>query len=192
MAYISNLKYVHRDLAARNCFLDHDYKTVKVADFGLSRDVYESDYYRQRSRCEVPWKWMSPESFSNGVSNHETDVWSFGVVMWELMTRGLMPYKGLNSSDIVNYLFEGNRLPCPSHCPVILYEMMLKCWNLNPKQRPTFDQLVDQVKSVIIILERKLDENVKVESTKNKLVYTKYPVKKFYVNMNKSMVKNFK
>jgi serine/threonine protein kinase len=153
MAYIASMKYVHRDLAARNCLLDHDLKTIKVADFGLSRDIYERSYYRQGSSQAVPVKWMSPESIRNKMYNYKTDVWSYGVVMWELMTRCVMPYENISNSDMIHFLEAGNRLPCPAYCPKILYETMQKCWNINPKQRPSFDELVDQVKNVIVILE---------------------------------------
>ncbi|XP_076323182.1 hepatocyte growth factor receptor-like [Tachypleus tridentatus] len=155
MKYLSELKFVHRDLAARNCMLDEDH-TVKVADFGLSRDIYERDYYSSdNKKTKLPVKWMAPESLEKGTYNTKTDVWSFGVVLWELLTRGVTPYPDVDNWDILNYLKQDRRMPQPSYCPDLLYKVMLGCWAEDPKKRPSFGELEEELQGVITKLEQK-------------------------------------
>ncbi|XP_052285570.1 hepatocyte growth factor receptor-like isoform X3 [Dreissena polymorpha] len=117
MAYLSELKFVHRDLACRNCMLDEDFR-VKVADFGLSRDIYEKDYYAcDNKKTMLPVKWMALECLEKGKYSSKSDVWSFGIVLWELMTRGVNPYPEVDNWDIVRYLKHGRRMPQPQYCP---------------------------------------------------------------------------
>ncbi|KAJ0069764.1 hypothetical protein NL108_013311, partial [Boleophthalmus pectinirostris] len=118
MEYLASKKFVHRDLAARNCMLDESY-TVKVADFGLARDVYEKEYYsvHNKSGVKLPVKWMALESLQTHKFTHKSDVWSFGVLLWELMTRGAPPYSDVNSFDITVFLMQGRRLLQPEFCP---------------------------------------------------------------------------
>ncbi|KAL1426126.1 hypothetical protein MTO96_018507 [Rhipicephalus appendiculatus] len=155
MKYLADTKFVHRDLAARNCMLSEDF-IVRVADFGLSRDVYEKDYYSgDNKKTKLPVKWMAPESLEKGIYNHKTDVWSYGVLLWELMTRGVTPYPEVDNWDIVNFLKQGRRMQQPSYCPDELYDIMLQCWQDDPKRRPSFAHLVTDVSNVITSLERK-------------------------------------
>lgn len=162
MAYLSNLKFVHRDLAARNCMLDENL-TVKVADFGLSRDIYERDYYSSdNKKTKLPVKWMAIESLEKCIYNTKTDVWSYGVLLWELMTRGVVPYPDVDNFDLFSYLKEGRRMLRPRYCPLILYKIMLSCWEENPAQRPTFDELVSKVSDVITQLKVAKDGQQKV------------------------------
>ncbi|CAH1783578.1 unnamed protein product [Owenia fusiformis] len=154
MSYLAKLKFVHRDLAARNCMLDEDMK-VKVADFGLSRDVYERDYYSSdNKKTKLPVKWLALESMEKGVYSERSDVWSYGVCLWELMTRGVSPYPEVDGWDMVRYLKSGRRLPQPTYCPNELYRIMYDCWNPKPKARPTFDELHDMVANLITNLQR--------------------------------------
>lgn len=149
MAYLSGLRFVHRDLAARNCMLDENL-TVKVADFGLSRDIYEDDYYSSDNRkTKLPVKWMALESLEKSIYNTKTDVWSYGILLWELMTRGVTPYPDVDNFDIFSYLKEGRRMLRPRYCPVLLYKIMLSCWDELPAKRPTFPELVVSVSKVI-------------------------------------------
>lgn len=162
MAYLSGLKFVHRDLAARNCMLD-DNLTVKVADFGLSRDIYERDYYSSdNKKTKLPVKWMAIESLEKCIYNTKTDVWSYGILLWELMTRGVVPYPDVDNFDLFSYLKEGRRMLRPRYCPLLLYKIMLSCWDENPAMRPTFDQLVKNVSDIITQLQGAKDGQQKV------------------------------
>ncbi|XP_070558886.1 hepatocyte growth factor receptor-like isoform X2 [Ptychodera flava] len=149
MEYLSSLKFVHRDLAARNCMLDDDL-TVKVADFGLSRDIYERDYYSAKDKhTKLPVRWMALESLERNVYNNKTDVWSFGVVLWELMTRGVTPYPSVDNWDIAKYLRKGKRLPQPQFCSDELFDLMNNCWSVVADDRPSFTDLVYQLKRIL-------------------------------------------
>jgi proto-oncogene tyrosine-protein kinase Met len=148
MDYLSKQKFVHRDLAARNCLLDANL-CVKIADFGLSRDIYEKDYYRiENNVCKLPIKWMSPESIDKHIFNTKTDVWSYGVLVWELFTRGKAPYLHIKNDLIFDHLNEGNRLPKPKYCPKVIYLILLKCWSENPKSRPSFAALSERMERI--------------------------------------------
>ncbi|KAM9312499.1 hepatocyte growth factor receptor [Gastrophryne carolinensis] len=149
MEYLASKKFVHRDLAARNCMLDETF-TVKVADFGLARDVYDKEYYsvHNKNGAKLPVKWMALESLQTQKFTTKSDVWSFGVLLWELMTRGAPPYPDVNSFDIIVYLLQGRRLLQPEYCPDSLFEVMLKCWHPKPELRPTFSELVSKLSSL--------------------------------------------
>ncbi|XP_063395481.1 insulin receptor-like [Cydia fagiglandana] len=146
MAYLSAKKFVHRDLAARNCMVAGDL-TVKVGDFGMTRDIYETDYYRKGSKGLLPVRWMSPESLKDGVFSSSSDIWSFGVVLWEMATLAMQPYQGLSNEQVLRYVVEGGVMERPEHCPDRLYELMRACWAHRPQQRPTFLQLVNDLSS---------------------------------------------
>ncbi|CAK1540177.1 unnamed protein product [Leptosia nina] len=144
MAYLSAKKFVHRDLAARNCMVAGDL-TVKVGDFGMTRDIYETDYYRKGTKGLLPVRWMSPESLKDGVFSSNTDVWSYGVVLWEMATLAMQPYQGLSNEQVVRYVIEGGVMERPEHCPDRLYELMRACWAHRPGARPSFLQLVAEL-----------------------------------------------
>uniref|UniRef100_A0A4W5RA31 Hepatocyte growth factor receptor n=1 Tax=Hucho hucho TaxID=62062 RepID=A0A4W5RA31_9TELE len=149
MEYLASKKFVHRDLAARNCMLDESY-TVKVADFGLARDVYDKEYYsiHNKSGVKLPVKWMALESLQTHKFTPKSDVWSFGVLLWELMTRGAPPYSDVNSFDITVFLLQGRRLLQPEFCPDPLYNVMVECWHPKPERRPTFSELVSLINAI--------------------------------------------
>ncbi|XP_031350288.1 proto-oncogene tyrosine-protein kinase receptor Ret [Photinus pyralis] len=140
MAYLSDIKLVHRDLAARNILLAAE-KVCKISDFGLTRDIYQDDAYFKRSKGRVPIKWMAPESLSDHVYTNKSDVWSFGILIWELVTLGASPYPGIVVQSLFHLLKTGYRMERPENCSVVLYKVMRSCWSLDPEKRPTFSEL---------------------------------------------------
>ncbi|XP_028993858.1 tyrosine-protein kinase receptor TYRO3 isoform X2 [Betta splendens] len=151
MDYLSCRSIIHRDLAARNCMLNED-MTVCVADFGLSKKIYSGDYYRQGSVSKLPVKWIALESLADNVYTTQSDVWAFGVTMWEVMTRGQTPYPGVENSEIYEYLIKGERLKKPPDCRDDIYDIMHSCWSPVPKCRPSFQHLVSQLEALWLCL----------------------------------------
>lgn len=116
MEYLSAHHYIHRDLAARNCLVGEDL-VVKISDFGLSRDIYSSDYYRVQSKSLLPIRWMSSEAILYGKFTTESDVWSYGVVLWEIYSYGVQPYFGYTNPEVINMVRARQLLSCPEACP---------------------------------------------------------------------------
>ncbi|KAG8180786.1 hypothetical protein JTE90_012965 [Oedothorax gibbosus] len=144
MAYLAAKKFVHRDLAARNCMVAEDL-TVKIGDFGMTRDIYETDYYRKGGKGLLPVRWMSPESLKDGIFDSQTDVWSYGVVLWEMATLASQPYQGLSNEDVLKFVIAGNTMNEPEDCPEKLYQLMAMCWHKNSKARPTFIEIIEML-----------------------------------------------
>ncbi|XP_009462681.1 PREDICTED: insulin receptor-related protein [Nipponia nippon] len=145
MAYLNANKFVHRDLAARNCMVSEDF-TVKIGDFGMTRDIYETDYYRKGGKGLLPVRWMSPEALKDGIFNTQSDVWSFGVVLWEIATLAEQPYQGMSNEQVLRFVMDNGVLERPENCPDKLHELMCRCWQQNPRQRPSFIQLLESIK----------------------------------------------
>uniref|UniRef100_UPI00358E9123 tyrosine-protein kinase receptor UFO-like n=1 Tax=Myxine glutinosa TaxID=7769 RepID=UPI00358E9123 len=148
MEYLASKNFIHRDLAARNCML-HENMRVCVADFGLSKKIYSGDYYRQGRISKMPVKWIAIESLADRLYTTKSDVWSFGVTMWEIVTRGQMPYPGIQNHEIYDYLQQGYRLKQPADCLDDLYAIMSSCWHVNPNERPSFDKLRRQLEDLL-------------------------------------------
>ncbi|CAF1052500.1 unnamed protein product [Rotaria sordida] len=145
MYYLSDQKFVHRDLAARNCLVNVNH-TCKVGDFGLTRDIYETDYYRRGGRSFLPIRWMAPESLRDGRFDTISDVWSFGVLLWEIATLAEQPYQGYGNEEVVHYVRYGNiTLERPPNCPEILHKLMRACWTFAPGDRISFRSIVDEL-----------------------------------------------
>lgn len=145
MEYLSSNHYVHRDLAARNCLVSKDL-VVKISDFGLSRDMYSCDYYRVQSKSLLPVRWMPPESILYGKFTTESDVWSYGVVLWEIYSYGLQPYYGYNNQEVINMIRSRKLLPCPDACPSYSYALMVECWAEQANRRPNFSEIAHRLK----------------------------------------------
>lgn len=147
MAYLEAHKFVHRDLAARNCMVAEDL-TIKIGDFGMTRDIYETDYYRNGSKGLLPIRWMSPESLADGVFTSQSDVWSFGVVLWEMATLAEQPYQGLANEQVLQFVLVGGILDRPVCCPDVLHQFMVACWQRRPSCRPRFLQIIADLETV--------------------------------------------
>ncbi|XP_073699705.1 insulin-like growth factor 1 receptor [Garra rufa] len=145
MAYLNAKKFVHRDLAARNCMVAEDL-TVKIGDFGMTRDIYETDYYRKGGKGLLPVRWMAPESLKDGVFTAHSDCWSFGVVLWEISTLSEQPYQGLSNEQVLKFVMDGGYLDRPENCPERMHNLMQMCWQYNPKMRPTFLEIIEMIK----------------------------------------------
>ncbi|XP_069892599.1 fibroblast growth factor receptor 4 isoform X1 [Dipodomys merriami] len=149
MQYLESRKCIHRDLAARNVLVTED-NVMKIADFGLARGVHHIDYYKKNSNGRLPVKWMAPEALFDRVYTHQSDVWSFGILLWEIFTLGGSPYPGIPVEELFSLLREGHRMDRPPTCPPELYGLMRECWHAVPSQRPTFKQLVEALDKVLL------------------------------------------
>ncbi|XP_030365806.1 fibroblast growth factor receptor 1 isoform X3 [Strigops habroptila] len=148
MEYLASKKCIHRDLAARNVLVTED-NVMKIADFGLARDIHHIDYYKKTTNGRLPVKWMAPEALFDRIYTHQSDVWSFGVLLWEIFTLGGSPYPGVPVEELFKLLKEGHRMDKPSNCTNELYMMMRDCWHAIPSQRPTFKQLVEDLDRIV-------------------------------------------
>ncbi|KAI5712841.1 hypothetical protein M8J75_011667 [Diaphorina citri] len=141
MQYLEDQKFVHRDLAARNILLASRHQ-AKISDFGLSRAVNsERNYYKATHGGRWPIKWYAPESYNFGRFSSASDVWSFGITLWEMYSFGQQPYGEMKGSDVISFIDRGERLARPEQCPQEIYQTMEQCWALQPRDRPTFSQL---------------------------------------------------
>ncbi|XP_052468447.1 fibroblast growth factor receptor 2 isoform X4 [Carassius gibelio] len=150
MEYLASQKCIHRDLAARNVLVTES-NFMKIADFGLARDVHNIDYYKKTTNGRLPVKWMAPEALFDRVYTHQSDVWSFGVLMWEIFTLGGSPYPGIPVEELFKLLKEGHRMDRPANCTNELYMMMKDCWHAISSHRPTFKQLVEDLDRILTL-----------------------------------------
>ncbi|KAJ0002299.1 hypothetical protein NQD34_002095 [Periophthalmus magnuspinnatus] len=150
MTYLSDMGYVHRDLAARNILVDKSL-VCKVSDFGMSR-VLEDDSEAAYTATggKIPIRWTAPEAIAYGKFSSASDVWSFGIVMWEVMSYGERPYWEMSNQDVILSIEEGYRLPAPMGCPVTLHQLMLHCWQKDAGQRPNFTDVLSFLDKLII------------------------------------------
>ncbi|XP_058254022.1 NT-3 growth factor receptor isoform X1 [Hemibagrus wyckioides] len=134
MVYLASQHFVHRDLATRNCLVGNGL-LVKIGDFGMSRDIYSTDYYRVGGHTMLPIRWMPPESIMYRKFTTESDVWSFGVILWEIFTYGKQPWFQLANNEVIECITQGRVLERPRVCPKEVYDVMLGCWQREPQQR---------------------------------------------------------
>uniref|UniRef100_A0A670YAP5 Tyrosine-protein kinase n=1 Tax=Pseudonaja textilis TaxID=8673 RepID=A0A670YAP5_PSETE len=139
MAYLEKKNYIHRDLRAANILVSESF-CCKIADFGLAR-LMKDDEYTAQEGAKFPIKWTAPEAINYGVFTIKSDVWSFGILLTEIITYGRIPYPGMSNPEVIQNLERGYRMPQPDNCPEELYKLMLQCWKDKPEQRPTFEFL---------------------------------------------------
>ncbi|CAJ0929578.1 unnamed protein product, partial [Mesorhabditis belari] len=169
--FLAANKFIHRDIAARNCLLTsqaHD-RVVKIGDFGMARDVYRTDYYRKGGRALLPVKWMPPEALLDGYFTTKTDVWSFGILTWEVFSLGYMPYPGRNNMEVLDLISKGGRLEPPIGTPSQIHQIMLQCWKTRVETRPTFTTIIHWLQKLaddpIIRSQPIPDKNLSMPST---------------------------
>ncbi|ELU06196.1 hypothetical protein CAPTEDRAFT_136189, partial [Capitella teleta] len=142
LKYLSDLKYIHRDLACRNCLV-HVTKRIKIGDFGMTRPMYDSDYYRFNKRGMLPVRWMAPESLTLGMFTPHSDIWSYGVLLYEIMTFGSFPYQGLSNKQVLEFVKVGNTISVPAGCSELLGDVLKACWAFTADSRPDIQDIVD-------------------------------------------------
>ncbi|ROT66921.1 focal adhesion kinase [Penaeus vannamei] len=147
LSYLESKKFVHRDIAARNVLV-YSHDCVKLADFGLSRWVEEQSYYKA-SKGKLPIKWMAPESINFRRFTSYSDVWMFGVCMWEILMLGVKPFQGVKNNDVIKRIENGERLALPPNCPPRLYSLMSNCWMYEPMKRPTFKHIKEDLSEIL-------------------------------------------
>lgn len=149
MEYLASRRLIHRDLAARNVLVSDNY-VLKISDFGLARDVHSNDYYRKKTDGRLPVKWMAPEALFHRVYTTQSDVWSYGVLLWEIMTLGGTPYPSVPSMEkLFQLLRTGHRMEKPPCCSLEIYMIMRDCWSYQPKERPSFTKLVESLDRIL-------------------------------------------
>ncbi|XP_026197006.1 protein tyrosine kinase 2 beta, b isoform X2 [Anabas testudineus] len=175
LVYLEGVNMVHRDIAVRNVLVASP-DCVKLGDFGLSRYIENEEYYKA-SVTRMPIKWMAPESINFRRFTTASDVWMFAVCVWEIMTRGQQPFHWLENRDVINQLEQGIRLPKPDNCPPALYSLMTRCWSYDPKERPTFTELVVKISDV-----HKMEKEQEVERERDRARATKVFDPKFNIH----------
>ncbi|KAK5900408.1 hypothetical protein CgunFtcFv8_025368 [Champsocephalus gunnari] len=147
MVYLASQHFVHRDLATRNCLVGENL-LVKIGDFGMSRDVYSTDYYRVGGHTMLPIRWMPPESIMYRRFTTESDVWSLGVVLWEIFTYGKQPWYQLSNNEVIECITQGRVLQRPRTCPKEVYDLMLGCWQREPYMRLNIKEIHAMLQSL--------------------------------------------
>uniref|UniRef100_A0A674B8N2 non-specific protein-tyrosine kinase n=1 Tax=Salmo trutta TaxID=8032 RepID=A0A674B8N2_SALTR len=167
LVYLEGINMVHRDIAVRNVLVATA-DCVKLGDFGLSRYIEDEEYYKA-SVTRLPIKWMAPESINFRRFTTASDVWMFAVCIWEILSQGQQPFFWLENRDVINQLEQGIRLPKPDNCPPALYSLMTRCWAYDPRDRPSFTELVVKISDV-----HRMEKEQEVERERDRQRSTKF------------------
>lgn len=151
MEYLSDAGHIHKQLCTMNCIVGKALN-VKISGIGISWSHPCTNYYKldAKDREKYPVRWYPPETIQYGAFSEDTDIWSFGVVLWELHSFGLEPYYGMNNEEVISLVREGDVLPCPKDCPLDVYQLMKDCWNLMPSDRPRFSTLHQRISAMYL------------------------------------------
>ena len=142
LSYLAELKYVHRDVACRNCLVNST-RVVKLADFGMTRPMFENDYYRFSRKGMLPVRWMAPESLADGLFTPMSDIWSYGVLLYEMITFGSFPFQGLSNNQVMEHVKAGHTLTIPSGIKSQLETLLKSCWHMTATKRPTASEIAE-------------------------------------------------
>jgi len=146
MLYLSETKFVHRDLAARNCMIN-SLLIIKIGDFGMARDIYYDCYYKKEGKGRLPIRWMAPESLESAYFTTNSDVWSYGVVLWEISTLASLPYLGMSHHEVIQFVTNGGTLLTNGgfSCPKLIWTIVECCWLYYADKRPTFLEITQKL-----------------------------------------------
>ncbi|XP_065209745.1 fibroblast growth factor receptor homolog 1-like isoform X2 [Planococcus citri] len=159
MEYMVSLRLIHRDLAARNILIFDDY-VLKIADFGLAKDIRNSDYYKQKTKGRFPVKWMAPETITHRRHSPQSDVWSYGILLWEIVTFGEVPYATYDDAkQLLKEIRSGYRMKKPEDCSMDTYCLMVKCWNHLPENRPDFTRIIHNLQTILKKMDAVIEES---------------------------------
>ncbi|XP_043673459.1 uncharacterized protein LOC122631609 isoform X2 [Vespula pensylvanica] len=181
LSYLAQLKYVHRDVASRNCLINAQ-RVVKLGDFGMTRPMYENDYYRFNRKGMLPVRWMAPESLGLGIFSAASDVWSYGVLLYEIITFGSFPFQGMSNNEVLAHVKAGNCLVVPKGVKSPLENLMYSCWFVNQNERPSAPEIVEFLATNPRILSPCLDvplASVQLEHTGQMEMHLTNSVRKF-------------
>ncbi|XP_036264837.1 tyrosine-protein kinase Fer isoform X3 [Pipistrellus kuhlii] len=146
MAYLESKNCIHRDLAARNCLVSEN-NILKISDFGMSRQE-EGGVYSSSGLKQIPIKWTAPEALNYGRYSSESDVWSFGILLWETFSFGVCPYPGMTNQQAREQVERGYRMSAPQNCPEEIFKIMVRCWDYKPENRPRFSDLQKELTTI--------------------------------------------
>lgn len=149
-SYLEANKFIHRDIASRNCLLTTKAsdRVAKIADFGLARDIIHNDSYKKCGRSMLPVRWLPPESYLEGMFTTKSDVWAYGILLWEIFSFGYDPYPGMKCEEMMAKVNNGVRMDAPLRCPAAMYDVMILCWQHDPKSRPSFQRLCEYIEKI--------------------------------------------
>ncbi|XP_075213197.1 uncharacterized protein LOC142319607 isoform X2 [Lycorma delicatula] len=185
LSYLNELKYVHRDVASRNCLVSGS-RVVKLGDFGMTRPMFENDYYKFNRKGMLPVRWMAPESLGLGIFSPASDIWSYGVLLYEIITFGSFPFQGLSNNQVLDHVKNGYTLKIPSKVKPQLEALIRSCWNREPKLRPQASAIVEFLANNPRILSPCLDvplSSVQIEDTGQLQMHMPDKLRKFSITL---------